>query len=456
MIVNADSRDYLAQMIEEGRFVDSIVTDPPYGLTSVVKRFGKEGSAPAKSAGATGVYARASAGFMGQKWDGTGIEQDPEFWRLCYGVLKPGGYLLAFGGTRTWHRIAVAIEDAGFEKRDTIMWLYGTGFPKSHDVSKGIDREVGAVRTTEVEPRRNTYDGATRDPSKHGNPAAQSSFGAWGLTKTPHGLPAFAPATAEAVQWQGWGTALKPAWEPIMVFRKPLEGTVAANVLAHGTGAMNIDGCRTGVESRTYKPKGTSANAAMIRVPEHRNGKAGDEVTVSGRWPANVMHDGSPEVTSMFPLSNGQMGKARTDGEEYASVALGKKAARANNPEPRGDTGSAARFFYGAKATKNDRNTDATGRIVCENMHPTVKPHGLMQWLVRLVTPPGGTVLDPFAGSGSTGKACRLEGFQHIGIEADPAFASIAALRSGSDFQGSMRRLAAAIERFEEALHAQD
>jgi site-specific DNA-methyltransferase (adenine-specific) len=307
VIVNEDSRVYLKMMMAFGQTVDSIVTDPPYGLVSTVKRFGKEGSAPAKSEGATGVYARASKKFIGQEWDGTGIEKDPEFWRLCLHVLKPGGHLLAFTATKTTCDIGSAIKAGGFEIRDMLMWVYGTGMPRSH--------------------------------------------------------------------WQpnGTGSMLKPMVEPIIVARKPFAGTLKENVQAHGLGGFEIEGCRD---------------------PE-------------GRWPGNVLIDGSSEVTSALPAGT-------------------------------------SRLFYSPKATKKDRGQG--------NEHPAVKPTALMQWLVRLVTPPGGTVLDPFAGSGSTGKACRLEGFEHIGIEADPAFAAIAALRSGSDFQGSMRRLADAIDRFEEAL----
>lgn len=450
MIVNADSREYLKLMIAFRQSVDSIVTDPPYGLVSTVKRFGKEGSAPAKSEGATGVYARASAGFMGQKWDGTGIEQDPEFWRLCYDVLKPGGYLLAFGGTRTWHRIAVAIEDAGFEKRDTIMWLYGTGFPKSHDVSKGIEAKI----LTGGSGPKNLRQRDMGDDYRPHDLAGIEDYGKGRMSRgadTDRDYKNAPPVTTpEAAQWQGWGTALKPAWEPIMVFRKPLEGTVAANVLAHGTGALNIDGCRVeGAFVSGWSKSGSKAseNRAMSGANYARDPKP----DAPGRWPANVMHDGSPEVTSAFPAAPGQQGASLTEGRKTDRV-YGAMAREGESMKPRGDAGSAARFFYCAKATKNDRNTDWRGEdIGFPSNHPTVKPTALMQWLVRLVTPPGGTVLDPFAGSGSTGKACRLEGFEHIGIEADPQFASIAARRSGSDFQSALNRLAAAIARNEEA-----
>jgi len=310
MIVNADCRRVLVRMIERGEQVDSIVTDPPYGLVSVVKRFGKGDSAPAKSDGATGVYRRASAGFMGQEWDGSGIEYDPAFWRLCMEVLKPGGHLVAFAGTKTMHRIASGIERGGFEVRDTLMWLYGTGFPKSHD------------------------------------------------------------------QGDGWGSALKPAWEPITLARKPVIGSLKENHARYQVGALNIDASK-------------------------------DE---SGRWPANVLTDGG------------------LPGEQW-------------------------RYFYTTKASKSDRNVDWQGnRIPVENRHPTVKPTDLMRWLVTLVTPPGGVVLDPFAGSGSTGKAARAAGFRFIGIEADPKFADIAWMRyGGSDFEAKMAHLRWAIRENEEA-----
>ena len=398
MIVNGDSREVLAEMIERGETVHSIVTDPPYGLTSVVKRFGKADSAPAKSDGATGIYRRASVGFMGQEWDGTGIEQDPSFWRLCLDVLKPGGHLLAFGGTRTWHRIGVAIDDAGFEIRDSLMWLYGTGFPKSHNVALSIDKAVG-----------------------HGNRghriAVASRYHPDG-TLEPNGgnLPRYEAKTTEAAAWTGWGTALKPAWEPVIVARKPLIGTVAQNTLQHGVGALNIDGCR--IETDENLNGGAYAKGASKRETmwgdaagnSWRRGGAGEYQQPEGRWPANVLTDGS------------------LPGEQW-------------------------RYFYTTKASKRDRNSDWQGNpLPYPNPHPTVKPADLMRWLVTLVTPPGGVVLDPFAGSGSTGKAARAAGFRFIGIEADPKFADIAWMRyGGSDFEAKMAHLRWAIRENEEA-----
>ena len=341
--------------------VDSLVTDPPYGLS-----------------------------FMGKKWDYD--VPATEVWAECLRILKPGGHLLAFAGTRTQHRMAVRIEDAGFEIRDMIAWVYGSGFPKSLDVSKAIDKAAGAER--EVVGKK---DNKGRAP---GNIACI------GLNVDPEGDPITAPATPEAQQWQGWGTALKPALEPITVARKPLVGTVAANVLQHGTGALNMDGCRVGFEGGT---RGTDyAKTGIFGI----GGKATITQLDAGRWPANLIHDGSDDVVGLL--------------------------------------NDAARFFYCAKASKRDRDEgceeihtrevhwygagigegkDPNAPALNKNNHPTVKPTDLMRYLVRLVTPPGGIVLDPFAGSGSTGKAAVLEGFQFIGIERDPQYVEIARAR---------------------------
>lgn len=325
--------------------VDSVVTDPPYGLA-----------------------------FMGKKWD---YDVPSEaIWVETLRVLKPGGHLLAFAGTRTQHRMAVRIEDAGFEIRDMIAWVYGSGFPKSRDVSKALDAAAGAEREVLAEGKA----------VKRMIPGAdQNNTGSWIKDNGREFVPTVtAPATAAAAEWAGWGTALKPALEPITVARKPLIGTVAVNVLAHGTGGLNVDGCRVGNDVRfnaaaANKPGGNSLNMGVVGMPQDA---AGREAT--GRWPANLIHDGSDEVLAAFPTAPGQM-------------ACG--------------SGSAARFFYCAKASKADRGA--------ENTHPTVKPTELMRYLCRLVTPPGGVVLDPFMGSGSTGKGAVLEGFKFIGIDRD-------------------------------------
>lgn len=410
-----DCRERMAEM--EPNSVDSCVTDPPYHLTSIVKRFGVENAAPAK-VGATGAYSRASKGFMGQTWDGGDVAFDPDTWREVYRVLKPGAHLVAFSGTRTYHRMACAIEDAGFEIRDSIMWHYGSGFPKSHDVSKGIDKLNGDERpVTGTEKVRDIRNG-------HGRGLGD------GLNASARDGPVYmqreitSAASAASAAWEGWGTALKPATEIICLARKPLsESSIARNVLAHGTGALNIDGCRIESEGgsvregeasqeRRYADRG-STNFAPLPGP-----RGGDPL---GRWPANIVHDGSGEVLAAFPDAPGQQQPSRDDQRKQGAVygAITRNGGRVH--EPRGDTGSAARFFYCAKATTEERGEG--------NNHPTVKPIALMQWLCRLVTPPGGTVLDPFMGSGSTLIAADAEQFKAIGCELSADYAAIAEKR---------------------------
>lgn len=364
--------------------VDSIVTDPPYGLS-----------------------------FMGKHWD-KGVPS-AEIWAEALRVLKPGGHLLAFAGTRTQHRMAVNIEDAGFEIRDMIAWVYGSGFPKSLNVSKAIDKAAGAER--EISGVAYYADGRAKNNSgtaKSGYSGGLASEGAGVRMKT-------APATEAAKQWDGWGTALKPALEPITVARKPFKGTVAANVQEHGTGAINIDECRVPsddgecrsrpprTENRIYGGgKGASATES------HHN--------ESGRWPANLIHDGSDEVLELFPhtKSGARNGvKSKHGGKHGGVYGAFEGGDSGNNFEA--SSGSAARFFYCAKASKKDRGDG--------NKHPTVKPTDLMRYLCRLVTPPNGIVLDPFVGSGSTGKAAVLEGFSFVGIELESESFDIAKQR---------------------------
>jgi site-specific DNA-methyltransferase (adenine-specific) len=315
--------------------IDAVVTDPPYGLS-----------------------------FMGKRWDYD--VPSTEIWAECLRVLKPGGYLLAFAGTRTQHRMAVRIEDAGFEIRDMLAWMYGSGFPKSHNVSKGFDREAGILK-----------------PEFKGFTVAGSSHNA-NISKTvpTKGYVPPAPATDAAKQWQGWGTALKPAMEPITMARKPFKATVAQNVQKWGTGAINIDGCRIETDEK-WDEKDLSETV----VDEFWVGKkprfCGSQDL--GRWPANVLHDGSAEILQGM--------------------------------------GEAARFFYTPKACKDDRDDG------CDNNHPTVKPTDLMRYLCRMVTPTGGVVLDPFTGSGSTGRGAVLEGFRFIGCEMDADYIEIAKAR---------------------------
>jgi DNA modification methylase len=358
--------------------VDSVVTDPPYEL-----------------------------GFMGKSWDASGIAFNTEVWKEALRVLKPGGHLLAFSGSRTYHRMVVAIEDSGFEVRDQIMWVYGSGFPKSHNL---------------------------------------------------HG------------RWEGWGTALKPAHEPIVLARKPLIGTVAENVHQHGTGAINIDVCRVGSEVRFNaaagnKAGGNSLNMSAIGMP------VADGRLAIGRWPANLIHDGSEEVLEAFPQAPGQLMDASDDASArktqnvYGAMRRGsQEPSRDDNNDGvvgfkmkpgarRLDEGSAARFFYCAKASRTDRNdgcealpehnggmnSNTSGQHITrrdgwkpepvKNNHPTVKPTELMRYLCRLVTPPGGLILDPFTGSGSTGRGAVLEGFRFLGLELSPEYVQIAEAR---------------------------
>jgi DNA modification methylase len=384
--------------------IDAIVTDPPYEL-----------------------------GFMGKSWDASGIAYNVELWKECLRVLKPGGHLLSFGGSRTFHRIAVAIEDAGFEIRDNIAWLYGSGFPKSLDISKAIDKAAGAPREV-IGKKINTYDGSKRNPETHGNPADQSNIGNWGLKQTPHGLPETAPATPEAEAWNGWGTALKPAFEPVIVARKPLIGTVAQNVLEFGTGGLNIDGSRIGTEKRKNNVNDFTNQHGNQFGNGQKIQKLG-ESEVTGRWPANLILD---EYTA--ELLDEQSGVSSSSNRPAKKPSgTGIFGSYGDGSAEYGDSGGASRFFYIAKASKADRNEGLDGfpdvmaskfaqdkwtlenmqfsKLPTKNFHPTVKPTQLMRYLIRLVTPPGGVVLDPFTGSGSTGKAAILEGFDFIGIE---------------------------------------
>jgi DNA modification methylase len=365
MIIQADA----LHLPVKSEMVDSIVTDPPYGLK-----------------------------FMGKNWD-HGVPGVP-FWEEALRVAKPGAYLLAFGGTRTFHRLAVAIEDAGWEIRDCVMWVYGSGFPKSHDVSKAIDKTVGAVR--EVVGK-----------SQWSNRTPNGCVGIRG-NEFPKDKTLTAPATDAARQWEGWGTALKPAWEPIIVARKPIQGTVAENVLKYGTGGINIDGCRVGED--TIKTQGgdkfPGVYGTYATCPESVH---------LGRWPANLIHDGSDEVAGLFPVtSSGKMpaGQKRLNSEGPNRNTFGYMAPDTTKRDTPADSGSAARFFYCAKSSKSDRGEG--------NNHCTVKPLALMRYLCRLVTPPGGMILDPFMGSGSTGKAAEVEGFRFIGIELEKEYTEIA------------------------------
>ncbi len=368
-LLHGDCLDLMKAMDAES--VDSIVTDPPYGLS-----------------------------FMGKDWD-HGVP-GVAFWLEALRVAKPGSHLLAFGGTRTFHRLAVAIEDAGWEIRDCVMWVYGSGFPKSKNVALSIDKGEGHPNRGKAIPTASTYQACDSERENK-------------LVSNP--VPPYEAKSDFARQWQGWGTALKPAWEPIIVARKPLCGTVAENVLTHGTGAINVDGCRVGTES-TKRVKEGGSN----QFPHEDDTWIPKTVQVgsdAGRWPANLIHDGSDELNKLFPQTGISLGGKAGNDKAYCG---GFRQEYYGNTKPGfGDSGSAARFFYCAKASKSDRGDD--------NDHPTVKPTNLMQYLCRLVTPPGGTVLDPFMGSGSTGKGAVLEGFKFVGCEKESQYVEIARKR---------------------------
>ena len=397
--------------------VDSVVTDPPYGLEFM----GKEWDAPWKQGADVHAEARNRraeemgdenkrryiASAVNKYAAGLPFQQWCEMWATeCLRVLKPGGHLLAFGGTRTWHRLACAVEDAGFEVRDSIAWMYGSGFPKSLDVSKAIDKAAGAERET-TSARTVAADRWTSE----GRAALDRGESSYSLHDT-------APATPDAERWQGWGTALKPAFEPVVVARKPLAGTVAANVLSWGTGALNVDGCRI----ETTEPGGRphiSADGGGNSVGVYGDGLHGSRNLGKfdqGRWPANVVLDETQaealdEQSGDRPGDNPNRKPRQNTAEAHNRTVSMGRFTKDWTTTGHADTGGASRYFYVAKA-------DATERPrVNGTAHPTVKPLALMRWLVRLVTPPGGTVLEPFAGSGTTAEACIIEGFDCIAIE---------------------------------------
>ena len=344
---HGDCRDVMATMEPES--IDAIVTDPPYGLS-----------------------------FMGKEWD-HGVPSTA-FWSEALRVAKPGAHLLSFGGTRTFHRLAVAIEDAGWEIRDCIMWVYGSGFPKSHNVSKAIESHEkfggsGTVMMRKAVMGEEYTESVSKGTFRNGSQRTMNSVASKG--------PDFIPSTDAAKEWDGWGTALKPAWEPIIVARKPLIGTVSENVLEYGTGAINVDACRV-VTDGGWRRDGKADKSNDFGWENMRG--HGQVAINAGRWPANVLHDGSDIATAGM--------------------------------------GDAARYFYCSKAQRADRDDGA------DNPHPTVKPTDLMTWLCQLVTPPNGVVLDPFCGSGSTGRGAKRAGAaKFLGIELDAEYIEIARRR---------------------------
>jgi DNA modification methylase len=451
-LFHGDCLEVMAGM--EAGSVDAVITDPPYEL-----------------------------GFMGKAWDNSGIAYNVDVWRECLRVLKPGGHLLAFGGSRTYHRLACAVEDAGFEIRDQIMWLYGSGFPKSLNVGKAIDKAAGAEREV-VGTRISAYGTDTATGERVSR--SKGGAGLWTGAESKEVELTGDPATPEAQQWDGWGTALKPAHEPIVVARKPLaERTVAANVLEWGTGAINVDGCRVGhnepLGPSAHGMAGKQAGIMGKTVLRHRDNTG---PAPQGRWPANLIlsypedeyddegnllpNPGKDEVLAGFPVTT-QIDKRQRKIQRQPPGQNGIYGTfeGADDTPAYGDTGSAARFFYVAKSSKRDRDEGCEGlplrgknevygnglntatkldpalhtvesvanRPQRNNHHPTVKPTALMQYLCRLITPPGGLVLDPFCGSGSTGKGAILEGFRFIGIEQDAEYIEIARRRIEWAFQ---------------------
>jgi len=417
-ILNGNNLDLLKTLPDNS--VDSIVTDPPYGLS-----------------------------FMNKKWDYD--VPSVELWKEVYRVLKHGGHVLSFGGTRTYHRMVVNMEDAGFEIRDQIMWLYGSGFPKSLNIGKAIDKIEGNEREVV---------GEINDGRKSKNRGWKQSY----VGSEGTGTQQYTQITKGNSEWEGWGTALKPANEPICLARKPLsEKSIAENVLKYGTGGINIDGCRVGSENRTYKGSGKQPN----KLNNHEKGATGIgymdgsgsdlEYSVNGRFPANIILD-----EEAGKLLDEQSGISKTGDirpyEQKNTDSYSGSMPKLRNANFKGDKGGASRFFYCAKASKSDRNegldgfelkepqalqfakdgsfkenkTSKTGvqqRLPRANNHPTVKPTELMRYLCRLITPPNGIVLDPFMGSGSTGKGAILEGFDFIGMELDPEYVEIAKAR---------------------------
>lgn len=406
MIVIGDATLYQGDCLDALKIlpdcsVDAVVTDPPYALTA-----NKKGGTGANSRNLKSPAGRSrigtGGGFMGQAWDGA--LPDPDIWVECLRVLKPGGHLLAFGGTRTHHRLWCAIEDAGFELRDTVGWLYAQGFPKSLDVSKAIDKAAGAERDV-------------IGPNRFAAVNGKANVNAFGSASRPD---ATAPSSDAARQWNGWGSALKPAFEPIALARKPLsEKTIAANVLTHGCGGLNIDGSRIPSGEDYRKLQVVQGGNHRHDVGLTQKTRHAEFVPSSGRFPANLIHDGSEDVVALFPVTKPSSGSPRKN-RSSESIGTFKTADRITAGIPDAG-GSAARFFYCAKASRSDRGEG--------NGHPTVKPQSLMAYLCRLVTPPGGLVLDPFMGSGTTGIAALRQGFRFIGIEREPAYVTIATTR---------------------------
>lgn len=473
-IEQGDCIAVMDRMIAAGEQVDAAVIDPPYHLTSIVQRFGSENAAPAKSNGATGVYKRASAGFMGEKWDGGTIAFEAATWRRVYELLKPGGYLLAFNATRNFGKMQVAIEAAGFEVRDTILdmiaaeepvvrflqslseeqadaflhcvdesqfggllaWVFGTGYPKNKSMAKMLDKLHG-VKGTYGAPKSAAHAGWIDRGALRGGNGHDGWQRPWMQDEEAVDRAAreYLPASEDGQRWNGWGDQMKPAFEPIVVARKPLDSkSLPENLIRHGVGALNIDGCRVPVADREEYQRHASGDRG------HDENRTRDmaafqmtagSASAKGRFPANLIHDGSDSVVGQFPGNAGAKspvdpGTARTHRGIYNP--MGDSAGFS----PHDARGSASRFFYSTKADVDDR---------LGSNHPTVKPIELMRYLIRLVTPPGGTVLDCFAGSGTTGVAALLEGMAAILIEKEDRW--IADIRRRLDYLRGEGRISA-------------
>lgn len=423
--INADCLVAMGRM--KDNTIDSIVTDPPYGISFMGKDFDNPkmmGTTPVLHGG-LGRYEKGEKRPEYAKCDMVKFQEymTPIF-KEALRIAKPGAYLLAFGGSRTYHRLACAIEDAGWDVRDCIMWAYSSGFPKSMDISKAIDKKLGKERTevVGVKPGHENFVGKTTHSLNSGwsRPWASDPEA---VERYHHVM---APASEEAKNWNGWGTCLKPAYEPIVVARKPPEGTIADNVLKYGVGGLNIEACRVPYESEDDKASARPQGKATSKVGALAGGMENDRdrtefdvKDTSGRFPANLIHDGSDEVLTCFPDNVKGGSWNNTKGARHFENN-GKPTEYTNKGSDK-SVGSAARFFYCAKASKKERGEG--------NVHPTVKPMKLMKYLVQLVTPEGGTVLDPFMGSGTTGVAALELGDKFIGIEKEPDYFKIAEKR---------------------------
>ena len=423
LLLNGDCIEEMQKLIDDGVSVDSVVTDPPYHLTSIVERFGKEGSAPAQH-GTDGAFARASKGFMGKEWDGGDIAFRKETWELAYKVLKPGGHLLAFSGSRTYHRMAVAIEDAGFDIRDQIMWLYGSGFPKSLNIGKAIDKKQGNKRESLGTKIKKAGD------MRSGNYDKGGDYDDIELEITKGNS-----------EWEGWGTALKPAHEPIVMARKQIsEKSIADNVLKHGTGGINIDGCR--IEGDVKHPDSNPDFRDVAKKAMAQGGK--DKLNFNQITGAKRKTTKRKSRSEDGVWTDGNSGM-KAEGSQFADAD--PKGRFPANVMHGGLETEWARYFYCPKVSRTERDNGLSGKkdgkpvrwnkagewtndtTPAKNSHPTVKPVELMKYLCRMVTPKGGTVLDIFMGSGSTGMAAKDEGFDFIGIEKDKEYFQIAEQR---------------------------